>query len=385
MNSSTAPFALTHFDYFDGDQRIAGQALIIDQAKIVSILPERDLPSDLAKVDCQGQLLAAGFIDTQVNGGGGVMFNEYPTVEGIQTIVRAHWQGGTTSLLPTLITDSADVMQQAVHAVGEVVAGHNTGILGIHLEGPHLSVDRRGVHSPQFIRPFDATTEQLLHVLSPEHYLLTVAPENQPKGTIHQLAQRGIRVSAGHTTATYAQMRAAIEEGVTAVTHLYNAMTPLTSREPGVVGAALEDDTVYCGIIMDNHHLHPTTAKLAIAQKASGKMMLVTDAMATVGSLEKSFRLYNETIYEVDGRCAKSDGTLAGSALDMASAVRHCVHFGIPLPEALRMASLYPATFMGVAQRLGKIALGYQADLVLLNQDLHVQQTWCAGTLRYSA
>lgn len=377
-------FAFTQVEFFQQDQRRQGLAVVIDAGKIAAILPEQELPSDLVTIDCQHQLLAAGFIDTQVNGGGGVMFNEQPSAQGIKAIVQGHWSGGTTSLLPTLITDSSQTMQQAVQAVGETLHSTDLGVLGVHLEGPHLSVLRRGVHSVDYIRPFDAVTESLLKQLPAEHYVLTIAPEQQVKGTICRIAEQGIRVSIGHTTATYEQMRAAIEEGASAVTHLYNAMTPITGREPGVVGAALEDDRVYCGIIIDNYHLHPTTAKLAIAQKTRGKIMLVTDAMATVGSTQKSFRLYGETIYEVAGRCAKADGTLAGSALDMAGAVRNCVQsVGIALPEALRMASLYPANFMGVAHRLGRIEVGYQADLVLLNAQLGVQQTWKAGHLVY--
>ena len=382
--SSTA-FALTQVQFFQNDQLLTGLAVVIDQGKIVAIQAETELPVDISRVDCHQALLAPGFIDTQVNGGGGVMLNDHPTVEGIKRIVAAHWQGGTTNLLPTLITDSDQVMHAAVNAVATCLETKMVGVAGIHLEGPYLSLQRPGVHSKHYIRAFTQESFSFLQRLPSQQYLLTIAPETFDLRVIRELADQGIRLSAGHTAANYQQMRQAIDAGVGAVTHLYNAMTSMTGREPGVVGAALEDDNVYCGIIIDGYHLHPTTAKLAIQQKARGKMLLVTDAMATVGSADNSFTLYGETIYEVDGRCARADGTLAGSALDMATAVRNCVNsLGLALPEALRMASLYPATFLGLAHKVGKIQVGYQADLVLLSPSLQVEQTWVQGELKYS-
>ncbi len=375
------PFALTHFSLAPGFDYPLEHALLIDSGRIAGWLPEAGLPPDMPVQDCGGDVLAAGFIDIQVNGGGGVMFNDQPTPAGLDAIRRGHWSGGTTALLPTLITDKAATMRRAVGAVAEAL-DTLPGILGIHLEGPHLNVQRKGVHAPTEIRPFDADTDALLKVLPADKYLLTLAPELLPAGTIRALSQRGIRVSAGHTAATYAEIRAALDEGLGCFTHLYNAMTPMTSREPGVVGAALEDANSYCGIIIDGYHLHPTVAKLAIASKARGKMVLVTDAMATVGSDDNTFTLYGETIHEQDGRCAKVDGTLAGSALDMAGAVRNCVHdLGIPLDEALRMASQYPAEFLGIAGEYGQIKPGYRADLVLLDKHLQVRKTWVLGEL----
>lgn len=378
-------FALTQVNFFERDQLVKDQSVLIDQGKIAAILPESELSADIEQMPCQNKILVPGFIDTQVNGGGGIMFNDQPTLEGIKQICAGHWQGGTTSLLPTLITDTDAVMHQAVQAVIDCFEAKLAGVVGIHLEGPFLSQQRSGVHAKSYIRPFTPEAMPLLKQLPSEAYLLTLAPETFATGTLRQLADQGLRLSAGHTAATYAQMRQAIQEGVTAVTHLYNAMTPITGREPGVVGAALEDDRVYCGMIIDGYHLHPTTAQLAIRQKARGKVMLVTDAMATVGSNQDSFTLYGETIYAIDGRCAKADGTLAGSALDMATAVRNCVQtLGITLPEALRMASLYPATFLGLDHKLGKLQVGYQADLVLLNSSLQVEKTWVQGELKFS-
>ena len=378
-------FALHNLSLIIDNKQVDNQAVIINDGSIEDIFPQASLPGDMPITDCQDHLLVAGFIDTQVNGGGGVMFNDQPNVQGIDTIRRGHWSGGTTAMLPTLITDTDEKMQQAVSAIAQAIEVELPGIVGIHLEGPHLSLAKRGVHSTEQIRPFEAATSDLLSVLPADKYLITVAPETLAPGTIRQLSQRGIRVSAGHTTANYQQIKAALAEGLSCFTHLYNAMTPVTSREPGTVGAALDDNDSYCGIIIDGHHLHPITAKLAIASKAKGKMMLVTDAMATVGSLQGSFQLYGETIYAIDGRCAKSDGTLAGSALDMVSAVRNCVELlDIPLAEALRMASLYPAQFLGIDDRYGQILPNYRADMVLLDKQLQVQKTWVSGELCFS-
>ncbi|MGB1010756.1 MAG: N-acetylglucosamine-6-phosphate deacetylase [Thiolinea sp.] len=382
-------FVLTPVSLFVDDELLQAQAVVICVGHIERICPQHDIAQEIAAgltvVDGNGLLLAAGFIDTQVNGGGGVMLNDQPTLDGIDAIRHAHWSGGTTAMLPTLITDCHDVMLQAVHAVSQAL-GTLPGILGIHLEGPHLSVSRKGVHSAQQIRPFDAQTQALLDVLPADKYLLTVAPETLASGVIRRLSGDGIRVSAGHTAATYAQIQQALKEGLSGFTHLYNAMTPMSSREPGVVGAALEDPDSYCGIIVDGYHLHWATAKLAITTKPRGKMMLVTDAMATVGSSQDSFELYGERIYVDNGRCATEAGTLAGSALDMVTAVRNCVQkLGISLPEALRMASLYPAQFMGVADQYGHISAGFRADLVLLDDDLQLRQTWVQGELCFAA
>lgn len=373
-------FALTHFRYFDAqDEQRHDAAIIINQGYIEAWLPQSELPTRLPQTDCQGCLLTPGLIDIQVNGGGGVMLNNDASVRALDRIRRAHWSGGTTALLPTLITDTAEIMHKAVEAVAQGVESL-PGILGIHLEGPHLNSHKCGVHDSHKIRPFDANTAQLLTYMPPQYYLLTVAPEQLPPHTLSDLVAQGIRVSAGHTLANYAQTKAALAEGLSGFTHLYNAMLPMTSREPGAVGAALEDEASYCGIIIDGYHLHSTVAKLAIQSKAKGKMMLVTDAMATVGSTEPSFELYGETIYAVNGRCARKDGTLAGSALDMISAVRNCVHtLGIPLPEALRMGSLYPARYLGVSEVYGHLRVGARADFILLDEQLNLKQTWVLG------
>ena len=377
---------LRNFCYYHGDDCRTGQAMVLADGHIRHLLTDEALPADARAqaVDCGGLLLAPGFIDTQVNGGGGVMFNSHPDLETLDTMRRGHWCGGTTAMLPTLITDSHEHMQQAVTAVAQALDSL-PGIVGIHMEGPHLNRERRGTHAAGLIRPFDALTESLLEPLPPHCCLLTVAPETLPAGTIRRLRARGLHVSAGHTSATHAQIVRALAEGLDGFTHLYNAMTPMSSREPGVVGAALAHEHSWCGIIVDGIHLHPVTAALAIRAKARGRMVLVTDAMATVGSSHDHFELYGETIRVQDGRCVNADGVLAGSALDMASAVRNCVSLlGLALPEALRMASLYPAQWLGLDQERGYIAPGWRADLVLLNAALEVEKTWVGAELCYA-
>ncbi len=377
--------ALSNFQSFIDNRWQKQLSLVIEDGLISDIVSTKDLDAKLEPYDCQQRILAPGFIDTQVNGGGGLMFNQSPTLATLDRMRRAHWSGGTTAMLPTLITDTDETMERAVNSVAAAI---NTlpGILGIHLEGPHLSVARKGVHDPASIRPFSAHTNELLQRMPAAHYLLTVAPENMQAGAIAELSRRGIRVSAGHTAASYDCIRAALAEGLSCFTHLHNAMSPLTNREPGVVGAALEHRDSYIGLIVDDHHVHPATARVSIAAKNKGKILLVTDAMATVGSDCESFELYGETISVSGGRCCTADGTLAGSALDMVSAVRNCVSsLGIPLEEALRMASQYPAQFMQLDNKLGYIRPGYQADFVLLNENISLYQTWLQGSVVFSA
>lgn len=354
-------------------------ALVINGDQIEQCISRAELPHALPRVDCGARILTPGFVDSQVNGGGGLMFNQAPTVATLDCMRRAHWSGGTTSMLPTLITDSEETMDRAVDAVAEAI-DTLPGILGIHLEGPHLSVARKGVHQAASIRPFSSHTNKLLRRMPAAHYLVTVAPENMPTGAIAELSRRGIKVSAGHTAASYDCIRTALAEGLCCFTHLHNAMSAMTSREPGVVGAALEDAESYVGLIVDGFHVHPATARVSIAAKSKGKTLLVTDAMATVGTDKKSFELYGESISVMGGRCSTADGTLAGSALDMVSAVRNCVTtLGIPLQEALRMASQYPAQFMQIDNQLGFIRPGHQANFVLLNEGISVHETWLQG------
>jgi len=378
-------WALNNIRVFQQEQWQTSLALVVDQGLIVDLVPSEQLSQQLPQIDGGGCTLAPGFIDIQINGGGGLMFNQAPTLETIDVIRRGHWSGGTTAMLPTLITDDDATMTAAVDAVAAALE-RLPGVLGIHLEGPHLSIERKGVHDANKIRPFSEHSESLLDRLPSECFLLTVAPENMPAGMIKKLSERGVRISAGHTAASYDCIQSALADGLSCFTHLHNAMSPLTGREPGTVGAALENQHSYMGIIIDGFHLHPTTARLSIACKARGKTLLVSDAMATVGSNHNSFELYGETIFAVDGRCATADGTLAGSALDMATAVKNCVNtLDIPLEEALRMASQYPAEYLATDHNRGHLRTDYRADFVLLDSELSLQQTWLGGECVYSA
>jgi len=331
-------------------------------------------------IDLGGGLLAPGFIDCQVNGGGGVLFNDRPDMAAIEKIIAAHRRFGTTGLLPTLISDDWDTMAAARDGVRAGLQQGLPGLLGLHFEGPYLNPAKKGAHDNALIRPVDCGISDLFSLNDLGAVVVTLAPEMVPPGTIAQLVATGVRVCAGHSAADQGQIDAAIAEGLAGFTHLFNAMPPMESRQPGIVGAALADPGTWCGIIVDGHHVHPTTLRVAVAAKATGRMMLVTDAMPSVGVDAESFRLSGQTVTVEGGRCVLADGTLAGSNLDMAGAVRNTVALlGLPLEEALRMASLYPAEFLGMDDRRGCIAPGYLADLVLLDDELNVQRTWIAG------
>ena len=358
-----------------------GLAVVIEGEHIVGLFNEdAEEVRDLARHDLQGRLLLPGFIDVQVNGGGGLLFNDSPDLETLRGIARAHRRFGTTAMLPTLITDTQATMEAAVAAVDEAIAAGVPGILGIHLEGPFLATQRRGIHNAELFRLPDARDYALLARAHRGATMLTLAPERVGLDAIAHLAGSGVILAAGHTAADHATIRAALDAGIGGFTHLFNAMTPLNSREPGVVGAALDDPDSWCGIIVDGHHVAPASLRVAIAAKPRGKMVLVTDAMPPVGSDQPSFKLNGQTITARDGICQNENGTLAGSALDMASAVRNTVRWlGLPLAEASRMASEYPAQWLGLSRSHGRIAAGYRADFAVLDDELHVVETWIGG------
>ena len=366
------------------DAGFADDVAVLLEAGRVRAVVEADDPvlRDATRLDLAGGLLVPGFIDAQVNGGGGVLFNNAPTVEGVAAIARAHRRFGTTGLLPTLISDRVEVMREAIAAVRDAIAQRVPGVLGIHLEGPYLAPARKGTHDAGMFRVPDADEIALATSLDNGVTLLTVAPEQLPAATLAALLARGAIVAAGHTAASHAQVRAGLDAGIRGFTHLFNAMSPLQGREPGAVGAALEDRDSWCGIIVDGVHVHPASLRVALAAKPRGKLFLVTDAMPMVGADDPAFALYGETITAVDGVVRNAAGALAGSALDMATAVRNSVRLlGLPLEEAVRMASLYPAQFLGLDDRHGRIAPGLAADLVLLDDALQVRATWVAGAM----
>ncbi|WP_445500897.1 N-acetylglucosamine-6-phosphate deacetylase [Microvirga sp. G4-2] len=373
------PIALTGARVFDGTHMLEGRAVVIENGRIIAVPQERDLGAGIRRRAVAG-LLAPGFIDVQVNGGGGVLFNDMRSVEGLKTIAAAHRRYGTTGLLPTFITDTREKMAEAVEAMRSALFMRIPGVLGIHIEGPFISPERKGVHNPSFIRAMEEEDLDMLRSLKDGCTLVTLAPERNSMETIAKLAAAGVLVCAGHTASDYDTVTEAIRHGLRGFTHLYNAMPPLAGRDPGPVGAALDNRDTWCGFIVDGHHVSDASLRLAIAAKGTERMMIVTDAMAVTGTDMKSFDLHGRTIYRKDGRLTTEDGTLAGSDLDMASAVRNSVErLGLSLSDVLRMASLVPATFLRLDRELGRIAPGFRADLVLLDEGLHVQETWIGG------
>lgn len=356
-------------------------AVRVEGKHITELLVPADAQSKGTEIhDLAGRYLLPGFIDCQVNGGGGVLFNDQPNVNGIRAIAAAHRRLGTTGLLPTLISDSTKVMREAIHAVDAAIEQQVSGVLGIHIEGPYLAPARKGVHNVNSLHAPNATEIELATSLRHGRTLMTLAPERVTLETLHALTKAGVMVAAGHTAGDYAAIRRALDNGVRGFTHLFNAMTPLASREPGAVGAALEDRASWCGVIVDGRHVHPATLRVALAAKPRGKVFLVSDAMPPVGNSGQSFMLNGETITVRNGACETAAGVLAGSILSMRDAVRNCVQLlGLPLDEAVRMASTYPADFLGLEQSHGRIAVGYRADFTVMDKNFAVHETWIGG------
>lgn len=364
---------------FDGNTVHENAAVLIDGSRIAAIMPPDRLPKHLPMRELPaGAWLAPGFIDVQVNGGGDVLFNDDPSPKAIQTIFAAHRRFGTTAILPTLISDHDDKMQRAAKAISEAMQSE-PGVLGLHYEGPFLSPDRPGVHDPKMLRRPGESDVRLLTSLRHGKTLVTLAPECVPPGFIGELCRLGCVVSLGHSMATYEQTRAAMTEGLTGFTHLFNAMPPPTAREPGPIAAALESAAASYSVIVDGVHVAPGSLRLVL--RGAGTPMLITDAMPPVGGRKANFSLYGNKITVANGRCTRADGTLAGAVLDMAGAVRNCVSLlGLPLPKALALASATPARFLGLGEVLGRIAPGYRAGLVAFQPDgIRVLETWVAG------
>jgi N-acetylglucosamine-6-phosphate deacetylase len=355
-----------------------GLAVTLEGERILRVGSEQDAPRG-DRIDLDGRMLVPGFIDTQVNGGGGVLFNDCPTVDCIAAIGEAHRRFGTTGFLPTLISDDLSVIDTAIEAVEAAMAQGVPGVLGIHIEGPYLNESRKGVHDASKFRTLDAEAVARLTRLKGGTTLVTLAPEMTTPDMIGRLVSAGAVVAAGHTDATYAETRLAIEAGMTGFTHLFNAMSPLTSRAPGAVGAALEDINSWCGLIVDGHHVDPVVLKLALRCRPLNRFILVTDAMPSVGSDEDHFFLQGRRIEVRDGVCLDPAGVLAGSDLDMASAVRNARRMlDLGLEDAVAMATTFPAAFLGLKD-LGAIAEGSRASLLVLDQHLSVEQCWIDG------
>ena len=357
-----------------------GFAVRLTGDRIVSIGVEEEVTAGAQPQDLNDGILLPGFIDVQVNGGGGVLFNDDPSVATIARIGAAHRAFGTTGFLPTLISDDMEKVALAIEATGEAIAQGVPGVLGVHIEGPFLNAEKKGIHDGSKMRRLDAAALDLLTSLPAGRMLVTLAPEMTTPDTIERLVRAGVIVSAGHSNADYATVRAALDRGMSGFTHLFNAMSPLTSRYPGVVGAALMDTESWCGIIVDGQHIDPMTLKIAMKCRQLRHFMLVTDAMPTVGTAAKEFVLQGRLIVCHGGACYDASGRLAGSNLDMATAVRNAISMlDLSLSEASAMASRNPAEFLQSHGQIGRIAPGYRADFVLVDDHLTVLDTWIGG------
>jgi N-acetylglucosamine-6-phosphate deacetylase len=378
--------ALTGARIFDGYQWHDRMALVVANGRIEGLIAA-DSPTDAERVPAAGAMIVPGFVDLQVNGGGGALLNATPTVDAIRTICTAFAQFGTTACLPTLITDTPE-KNDAVIAAGAAAVGV-PGFIGLHLEGPHLSVARKGAHDPALIRPMDESDLQRLEAARKilPNLLTTVAAETVPPEQIARLVKAGIVVSIGHSNGSYAQLRAAADAGATMVTHLFNAQSQIGNREPGVVGAALDIGTLNAGLIADGIHVDKASIGIAVrAKRGPAHVFVVTDAMPPTGTDMKSFELTGQTVYRNNGALRLADGTLAGADLTMIAAIAYLRdHVGVDFDEALRMASLYPAEAMGIAADHGHLQRGARADFVCLGEDLSVRSTWIDGEQKFMA
>jgi len=367
---------------FDGRGWHRDIAVMVQNGRIGGLASPGEIPPDWTQSRVPaGVFVTAGFIDLQVNGGGGVLLNDRPTPDGMHAIARAHRRYGTTACLPTWITDTREQMRSVI-AAARSAAGCN-GVLGLHLEGPFISPQRPGVHRPdRIVQPRAGDLEQLSELARAGRSLVTLAPECVPAGFVMTLASAGVRISIGHSEASAAIVVQAIAEGATGVTHLFNAMPPFSARAPGIVGTALSEPRLTAGLIVDGIHVDPVSVRTAFAAKGAERIALVTDAMPTVGASIDHFELVGRVIKLVDGRLTTEEGTLAGAHLDMASAVRNAVELAkVPLEDALRAASLTPAQFLGVEKERGAIVPGARADLVALTDKLTVAATWVDGEI----
>ena len=372
-------FAVAADHLFDGLAVLPDHAAVIDGPVVRRVMPRTELPHGIPVRHLpDGAWLAPGLIDAQVNGGSDLLFNDDPSPRAILAIAAAHRRFGTTALLPTMLSDTPAKIHAARRAI-DAAADLDPSVIGVHYEGPFLSPERPGVHDRAMIRRPEPADLEFLTARRKGVTLVTLAPEEVPPGFIGNLVAAGVRVSLGHSMATYAQAQAALSEGLSGFTHLFNAMRPLASREPGPIAAALEEPGVYFGLIVDGEHVAPAMLRLAL--RGAGRPMLVSDAMPPVGGRLSTFRLCGQDIMVSGRRCKAADGTLAGSTLEMASAVRNCVSLlALPLARALALASAFPAKFLGVDSWLGHLAPGYRADMVALDpKTVEVFETWVAG------
>ena len=371
--------ALIGAQLFSGKEFFDNRALLIDGENIIDVINEHDIPNNFEIQKLNGGILSPGFIDLQVNGGGGKLFNNSPDKESLNAIIEAHQHFGTTSIMPTVISDSLNVLKRCTTTISEVIE-NNKSLLGVHIEGPFFNVKYRGVHQKQYINTINSDYLNLFESLQDFPVMLTLAPECISTKQLKHLKSLGFKILAGHTDASYDQLEEAIKYGLDGFTHLFNAMGQISAREPGVVGSALTFDNATASIIVDLHHVHPSLIQMAYKQKPQGKLFFVSDSMATIHHGEPSFELYDEVVSESNGRIINSEGKLAGSSITQIDAIKNAYQScNIPLNEALAMASRYPAEYLGVANYLGSLESGYRADLTHFSLDFQVQNVWVAG------
>ncbi|MEZ8801284.1 N-acetylglucosamine-6-phosphate deacetylase [Vibrio splendidus] len=377
-------YALSNCKIYTGSDVLTDHAVVIENELIKKVCPISELPEGIEVRDLSGANLSPGFIDLQLNGCGGVMLNDEITADTMQIMHKANLKSGCTSFLPTLITSSDEDMRAVITAAREYHNQYQNQSLGLHLEGPYLNVAKKGIHSVDHIRKSDSEMIELICENNDLVAKVTLAPELNDPEHIERLRKAGVVVSIGHTNATYAEARQGFESGITFATHLFNAMTPMVGREPGVVGAIYDTPEVYAGIIADGFHVD--YANIRIAHKIKGeKLVLVTDATAPAGADMEYFIFVGKKVYYRDGKCVDENGTLGGSALTMIEAVQNTVeHAGIALDEALRMATLYPATAIGVESKLGRIKKGMVANLAVFDRDFNVKATVVNGQYEHN-
>ena len=371
--------AITGSKLFNGIDFIEHKVLLIDDQHIAGIVNEDAIPTDFQVKKLEGGILSPGFIDLQVNGGGGKLFNNSPDKESLNTIISAHQYFGTTSIMPTVISDSLNILQKCTDTISNEI-NNNHSLLGIHIEGPFFNVKYRGVHQKQYINTINASYLNLFETLDKFPVMLTLAPECISIKQLKHLKSLGFKILAGHTDANYDQLEEAVKYGLDGFTHLFNAMGQISAREPGVVGSAFDFDETSASIIVDLHHVHPSLINLSFKQKPKGKLFFVSDSMATINHGEPSFELYDEVVSESNGRIINSEGKLAGSSITQIDAIKNAYQkCSIPLESAISMATIYPAEYLGVSDYIGQLKKGYRADLAHFDSNFHVQNVWLAG------
>ena len=371
--------AITGSKLFNGIDFIEHKVLLIDDQHIAGIVNEDAIPTEFQVKKLEGGILSPGFIDLQVNGGGGKLFNNSPDKESLNTIISAHQYFGTTSIMPTVISDSLNILQKCTDTISNEI-DNNHSLLGIHIEGPFFNVKYRGVHQKQYINTINASYLNLFETLDKFPVMLTLAPECISIKQLKHLKSLGFKILAGHTDANYDQLEEAVKYGLDGFTHLFNAMGQISAREPGVVGSAFDFDETSASIIVDLHHVHPSLINLSFKQKPKGKLFFVSDSMATINHGEPSFELYDEVVSESNGRIINSEGKLAGSSITQIDAIKNAYQkCSIPLENAISMATLYPAEYLGVSDYIGQLKKGYRADLAHFDSNFHVQNVWLAG------